>query len=126
MLDLKKLKALELPKKEIEIEILGDTQKVEIQALDDESALRIAGISSNTSLPDGEREIQIRREILKNGIPGITNDDIDVLAKRAGVISIELMTAIRDLTVEYNDVRNNARKEAKKKSAKAASPKESN
>lgn len=82
----------------------------------------MAALANDTSVHDGEREIRIRREILKNGIPGITDDDIDILAKKAGMVSIEVMTAIRDLTVEYNESRIRTADEAKKKSKAAPSP----
>lgn len=116
MLDLSKLKALELPKKEIEVEILGDVQKVEISALDDESAVRIAAIHETGSIPEDEREIRIRKEILKAGVPGITDDEINVLMTKAGSVVTNIMVEIRDLTAEYAKSRSEARSEIEKNS----------
>lgn len=116
MLDLSKLKALELPKKEIAIEILGEVQKVEISALDDESAVRIAAIHETGSIPEDEREIRIRKEILKAGVPGITDDEISVLMTKAGAVVTNIMVEIRDLTAEYAKSRSEARSEIEKNS----------
>lgn len=116
MLDLSKLKALELPKKEIEVEILGEVQKVEISALDDESAVRIAAIHETGSIPEDEREIRIRKEILKAGVPGISDDEISVLMTKAGSVVTNIMVEIRDLTAEYAKSRSEARSEIEKNS----------
>ena len=45
MLDLSKLKALELPKKEISVEILGEEQKLEVQAFGDDIWVDISDIT---------------------------------------------------------------------------------
>lgn len=119
MLDLSKLKALELPKKEIEVEILGEVQKVEISALDDESAVRIAAIHETGSIPEDEREIRIRKEILKAGVPGISDDEIKVLMTKAGAVVTNIMVEIRDLTAEYAKSRSEARSEIEKNSEPA-------
>lgn len=124
MLDLSKLKALELPKKEIEVEILGEVQKVEISALDDESAVRIAAIHETGSIPEDEREIRIRKEILKAGVPGITDDEISVLMTKAGAVVTNIMVEIRDLTAEYAKSRSDARSEIEKNSEPAEKAKE--
>lgn len=119
MLDLSKLKALELPKKEIEVEILGEVQKVEISALDDESAVRIAAIHETGSIPEDEREIRIRKEILKAGVPGISDDEINVLMTKAGSVVTNIMVEIRDLTAEYAKSRSDTRSEIEKNSEPA-------
>ena len=114
MLDLKKLKALELPKKEITVEILGDEQKLEVQALDDETAIKIAAIANSSTTTDEDREVKIRREILRNGVVGISDDDVDVIMKKAAQAATEIMIGIRDLTTEYGESRNATREEIKK------------
>lgn len=126
MLDLKKLKALELPKKEITVEILGDEQKLEIQALDDETAIKIAAIANSATTTDEDREVKIRREILRNGVVGISDDDVDVIMKKAAQAATEIMIGIRDLTTEYGESRNATREEIKKKSNPAVSETENN
>lgn len=126
MLDLKKLRALELPKKEISVEILGEEQKLEIQALDDETAIKIAAIANSATTTDEDREVKIRREILRNGVVGISDDDVDVIMKKAAQAATEIMIGIRDLTTEYGESRNATREEIKKKSNPAVSETENN
>lgn len=121
MLDLKKLKALELPKQEVEVEILGEKQTVEVQSLDDETAILVASLAVDKTIGDGEREIRIRKEVLKSGVIGITDDDVDLLLKRGAIPANTLITSIRDLTVKYADVRKQAKEEIKKKSVPASS-----
>lgn len=121
MLDLSKLKALELPKKEITVEILGEEQKLEVQALDDETAIKIAAIASSDGIGEDEKELRARREMLRGGVVGISNDDIDLLMKKAAAVVTQIMLEIRDLTAEYGKARNVTRGEVEKNSAPAAS-----
>lgn len=121
MLDLKKLKALELPKREITVEILGDEQKLEVQALDDETAIKIAAIASSDDIGEDEKELRARREMLRGGVVGISNDDIDLLMKKAAAVVTQIMLEIRDLTAEYGKARNVTRGEVEKNSEPAAS-----
>lgn len=121
MLDLKKLKALELPKKQITVEILGDEQKLEIQALNDETAIRIAAIAGSDGIGDDEKEVRARREMLRGGVVGISDDDIDLLMKKAASVVTKIMMEIRDLTAEYGKARNATREEVEKNSDPAAS-----
>lgn len=121
MLDLSKLKALELPKKEITVEILGDEQKLEVQALDDETAIKIAAIAGSDDIGEDEKEIRARREMLRGGVVGISDDDIDLLMKKAAAVVTKIMLEIRDLTAEYGKARNVTRGEVEKNSAPAVS-----
>lgn len=121
MLDLKKLKALELPKKEIVVEILGDEQKLEVQALDDETAIKIAAIAGSDEIGEDEKELRARREMLRGGVVGISDDDIDLLMKKAAAVVTKIMLEIRDLTAEYGKSRNVIRGEVEKNSVPAAS-----
>ena len=121
MLDLKKLKALELPKKEITVEILGDEQNLEVQALDDETAIKIAAIAGSDGIGEDEKELRARREMLRGGVVGISDDDIDLLMKKAAAVVTKIMIEIRDLTAEYGKSRNVTRGEVEKNSVTAAS-----
>ena len=121
MLDLKKLKALELPKKEIAVEILGEEQKLEVQALDDETAIKIAAIAGSEGIGDDEKELRARREMLRGGVVGISDDDIDLLMKKAAAVVTKIMIEIRDLTAEYSKARNVTLGEVEKNSAPAVS-----
>ena len=120
MLDLSKLKALELPKKEITVEILGDEQNLEGQALDDETAIKIAAIAS-ADISEDEKELRARREMLRGGVVGISDDDIDLLMKKAAAVVTKIMIEIRDLTAEYGKARNVTLGEVEKNSAPAVS-----
>ena len=120
MLDLSKLKALELPKKEITVEILGDEQNLEVQALDDETAIKIAAIAS-ADISEDEKELRARREMLRGGVVGISDDDIDLLMKKAAAVVTKIMIEIRDLTAEYGKARNVTLGEVEKNSAPAVS-----
>ena len=121
MLDLSKLKALELPKKEITVEILGDEQKLEVQALDDETAIKIAAIAGSDGIGEDEKELRARREMLRGGVVGISDDDIDLLMKKAAAVVTKIMLEIRDLTAEYGKARNVTRGEVEKNSDPAVS-----
>ena len=121
MLDLKKLKALELPKKEITVEILGDEQKLEVQALDDETAIKIAAIAGSDGIGEDEKELRARREMLRGGVVGISDNDIDLLMKKAAAVVTKIMLEIRDLTAEYGKSRNVIRGEVEKNYAPAVS-----
>lgn len=121
MLDLKKLKALELPKKGITVEILGDEQNLEVQALDDETAIKIAAIAGSDGIGDDEKELRARREMLRGGVVGISDDDIDLLMKKAAAVVTSIMIEIRDLTAEYGKVRNVIQGEVEKNSDPAVS-----
>ena len=123
MLDLKKLKALELPKKGITVEILGDEQNLEVQALDDETAIKIAAIAGSDGIGEDEKELRARREMLRGGVVGISDDDIDLLMKKAAAVvtKIMIMIEIRDLTAEYGKARNVTLGEVEKNSAPAVS-----
>ena len=121
MLDLSKLNALELPKKEITVEILGEEQKLEIQALDDETAIKIAAIAGSDGIGEDEKEIRARREMLRGGVVAISDDDIDLLMKKAAAVVTKIMIEIRDLTAEYGKSRNVTRGDVEKNSAPAAS-----
>ena len=121
MLDLKKLKALELPKKEITVEILGDEQNLEVQALDDETAIKIAAIAGSDGIGEDEKELRARREMLRGGVVGISDDDIDLLMKKAAAVVTKIMIEIRDLTAEYGKARNVTMGEVEKNSAPAVS-----
>lgn len=114
MLDLTKLAALELPQKEIEVEILGEKQNLKIQALDDESAIRINAIIGAENIPVEEKELKIRRDILRYGVPDITEEQISLLMTKAATSVAQIMLAIRDITAEYGTSRNSLREQAEK------------
>jgi hypothetical protein len=115
-MDLSKLKALELPTEEIEIEILGESQKVKVSALDDDAALRISSIASG-DLDDGKKESMVRRIVLEKGIvPPLSDDDIALLLSRAVSAVTPILTTALKLTKDFVAARESIREEAKKNS----------
>ena len=119
-MDLSKLKALELPTEEIEIEILGEKQKVKISALDDTAAIHVAGVSSE-NISDFEKELKVRRIILeKCVIPPLSEDDIDLILSKAVAAVSGFAPIAMKLTKEFADARKKTKENAEKNSVTAA------
>ena len=114
MLDLSKLKALALPEKEIEVEVMGESQTLKIRALDDETAMKIAGIMAGENTKDEDREILVRRMALVNGAPELSADDIDLLISRGASVVTKICAEVSALTREFNESRHLVKGEAEK------------
>ncbi len=112
MIDLSKLKALEYPTKDVIVQIAGEEQTVTIQALDDEISVQVAllGESENSA----ENIFKLHRIVLKNGVCNISDEDVDVLCKRAMPTALHIIGEIRDLTMQFAEIRKNTTTEAKK------------
>lgn len=120
-LDLSKLAVLELPSKTININICGEEQSVEVRALDDECSLKIIGISADDKLSDGEKQLAIRRIVLKNSVlPPLTEEEIDLLMRKAASGVTELYVAASKLTQEFGEARRKVAADAKKNSSQTA------
>lgn len=117
MLDLSKLEALKLPEKEIEVQVMDETQKVKIRALDDETAIRVATIAQ---IPDKNMDLEVRREVIRHGVVGITDKQLDILMSSGAPIVSDLLVEIRDLTKEFSDERKQIRERAEKNLRTAA------
>lgn len=116
MLDLSKLKALELPKKEIEVEILGEVQKVEISAFGDDIYLELADIK-DTNPTNSE---YLSRKLLLVNCAGLTEDDAKILLSKDGKAAAKIMSAIFEITDAFDSERKKIRENAKKKSEQSA------
>ena len=112
-LDLSKLSALELPSKEIEVEILGENQTVKISALDDEVSLRILSINSSDDIAEDNKQVQIRRIALEHGT-ALTEEEITMLMRKAASAANFIFVSISQLTKEFSAARQKIREEAKK------------
>lgn len=113
MIDLSVLKALDFPQKEVKIKVAGSEIIFNIQALDDEISMRIALLNENGNLTtDGM--IAAQRLVLKNGIVGIEDEQIDLLCKKALPSAMQLVNEIKDLTMEFANIRKDTADEAKK------------
>jgi hypothetical protein len=109
-LDLSKLSALELPSKEIEVKILGDTQKIRVYAYDDGVSLDIADIA------DAHPESQERRvrTMLLIECAKLSSNDAEKLVRYAKDATVEIINAIFDLRKEFVDARNREQEAAQK------------
>ena len=116
MLDLSKLKALELPKKEIEVEILGEVQKVEISAFGDDIYLELADIK-DTNPTNSE---YLSRKLLLVKCAGLTDDDAKILLSKDGKAATKIMSAIFEITDAFDLERKKIRENAKKKNQNKA------
>lgn len=119
-MDLSKLKALELPTEEIEVEILGEKQKVKIAALDDVAAILVTGIAEE-NICDAEKELKVRRLVLEKCIiPPLSSEEVDLLITKASAVVSEISPVALKLTREFGNARKKTREEAEKNSAAAA------
>lgn len=109
-LDLSKLSAMELPSKEIDVKILGDTQKIRVYAYDDGVSLDIADIA------DAHPESQERRvrTMLLIECAKLSSNDAEKLVRYAKDATAEIINAIFDLRKEFVDARNREQEAAQK------------
>ncbi|WP_176012059.1 hypothetical protein [Victivallis sp. Marseille-Q1083] len=87
MLDLSKLAALELPKKEVAISVLGEKQNVTISAFGDDIALQMSDISHNR--PD-DAELRIRRLLFSRCVEGMNEQQIELLLEKDGQVFTDI------------------------------------
>ena len=112
MIDLSKLKALQYPTKDIAVNIAGEEQSITIQALDDEVSVQIALLGEQSD--SAENIFKLHRLVLKNGICGALDEDVDILCKKAMPSALRIIEAVRDLTMQFAEIRKNTTDDAKK------------
>ncbi len=110
-INLSKLKALELPSKEITAEVMGEAQTVKITAYGDDISLRMADIMDDYP---GEGELRIRKMLLVE-CAGMSEDDAALYLARDGKGAAGVIKSIFALTAEFDTSRKEAREAAKKK-----------
>ena len=110
-IDLTKLKALALPSKEINAEVLGETQKLTVTAYGDDISLKMADIVENFPT-DGELRV---RELLLTECAGMSADEAHLYISRDGKGAAGVLREIFDLTHEFDKARREQREAAKKK-----------
>lgn len=113
MIDLSKLRALEIPQKEIKVTLAGVEQCITIQALNDEVSMQIALITEKKDISP-EDMLKAQHLILSSGIVGISNDDVALLCQKALPTAMQLVNEIKDLTMEFARIRQTTADEAKK------------
>lgn len=109
-LDLSKLKAMELPSREIEIEICGEKQKITVSAMSDELALDFRDLRKDNPI----YEATMRKHTLVK-CAGLTEDEAEILSTKAGDVVADILNAVVDLTTEFEQAREKLVHEAKKK-----------
>lgn len=109
-IDLSKLRALELPTEEVEVEILGEIQKVKISAMGDDLSLNIREMRDKSDLA----EVKTRKHLLIN-CAGFSAEDAELLCVKCGSAAAKLIGKILDLSDKFDAEREKIRKEAKKK-----------
>lgn len=115
-IDLTKLKALELPSKEITAEVMGEEQKLTIHAYGDDVSLNMADIVENYP---SDSELRIRQMLLVK-CAGMTDEEAALYISRDGKGAAGVIREIFALTGEFDKSRKAERDKAKKKSAPAA------
>lgn len=110
-LNLARLRAVELPKKDIDVEILGEKQSLTISAIPDSGYLDFVSIRDNA--PE-KAESRIRMWILEN-CAGMTAEDAALLMARDGKSAAAIVGEVFVLSDEFVKAQEAARAEAKKK-----------
>lgn len=124
MIDLTKLKALELPSADVEIDILGEKQTVKVTAPDDTTAVKLFDIGSEPGKGGGEITVEVARVVLKTCVPELTPEDAELLVTKAlQSAALPIVAKVRDLRVEFDKAKAEAAEAAEKKSVQAASKK---
>lgn len=125
MLDLTKLKALELPSAEVEVKLLGEAQTVKVTAPNDEVAARLYDIGIDEKRSSAEVTLAVARLVLETCVPDLTAEDAELLLKRALTTAVfPIVGKVRDLRLEFDKTRTEAAEKAKKKSEAETSQKE--
>ena len=120
MLDLTKLKALELPSAEVEVEILGETQTVKVTAPNDETATKLYDIGTAKGKGGGEITLEVARLVLNTCVPGLSAEDAELLISKAlSSAALPIVAKARDLRIEFDKAKTEAAEKAKKKSEPA-------
>lgn len=122
MLDLKKLKALEMPSEDVEVDILGEKQTVKVNAPNDEVAAILYGVGTEKRKSDSEITIAVARVVLATCVEDITKEDAELLLARALTTAVlPIVAKARDLRIQFDKAKAEAAKSAEKKSGQAIS-----
>ena len=114
-IDLTKLKALELPSKEVQAEVLGELQPVTITTFGYDVSLKIDDLRLNYP-QDGEFRVWL---LLLMECAGMTADDAAIYISRDGKAAASLIKEINKFTKEFDRLCEEKRADAKKKSLQA-------
>ena len=112
MLDLSKLSALELPKNEIEVDVLGVKQKITVTAYDDGVSLDIADIA-DTHPESQERRV---RKMLLCECAKLSENEAEKLIRYDREACYAIITEIFNLRQKFVDAQKAEREKAKKNS----------
>lgn len=110
-IDLTKLKALDLPNKQIEADVMGEKQQVTITAYGDDVSLQMVDITNNYP---SDSELRIRKLLLVE-CAGMSEEDAAFYISRDGKGAAGVLREIFALTTEFDEKRAQVREDAKKK-----------
>ncbi len=113
MLDLTKLKALELPTKEIEVEILGEKQTVKITCPGEDLAAAVSTMYAVRG-DDGTLSVDVIKMFLAAALPDVDAEDIAVITKRDFKSATIIAAAARDLLTEFMKAKKKCHEETEK------------
>lgn len=114
-MDLTKLKALEMPSADVEIDILGEKQSVKVFAFDDIAATRIYAAGTKDGADDSEITLEICRIVLNTCVPELSGDDAELLMSRALTdVALPIVKRARELREEYTAARAKEEESAEK------------
>lgn len=114
-IDLSKLKALELPSREIEVDILGEKQTLKIVCPSERAQSAIADIAAN-NLDTPELSSKILDKFLEAGAPELSAEDRELLLDRSYKTAGEIAEQIRKLITEFTESRKKLISDVKKNS----------
>lgn len=109
MIDLTKLKALELPTKEIEVEILGEKQTVKIVCPGEDTSALVSSLYDIHGDGDPELSILVIKAFIKASLPDMSIEDIDLIVKRDFKAAATIAAAGRDLFTEFLETKKTIR-----------------
>lgn len=113
MLDLTKLKALELPTKEIEVEILGEKQTVKITCPGEDIAARVSMLYDARS-EDPAVSVDIIKTFAGAALPDMATEELELLLKADFKAGTVIAAAARDLLTEFIKAKKKCHEETEK------------
>lgn len=121
-MNLSKLKALEMPSEIIDVEVCGEKQPVKVFAPDDAVATKIFGIGTDPGRDSADVTLDISRLVLTTCVPELSEEDVDLLLKKAlASAALPIVAKARDLREKHQKAIKAEQESAEKNLPKAAS-----
>lgn len=120
-IDLTKLKALELPTKEIEVDILGEKQKVKVTCPGDDVAVKVATLYEQKG-DSCELTVAVTKIFVSACLPELGGDEIDMLIAKDFAAASKIAAAGQKLFRDFAKSKKKASEELEKNLSAAESP----